>query len=348
VSRRAKILTIALGALIVLMIVAVVVPVPLAALSPGPTYDTLGEDHGKPVVTVTGLPVFPTKGHLNMTTVLVDPNVTALKTLGYWLSPTTQLVPRAVVYPPGQTDAQASQLESLMFSASAQYAQVAALRYLHLPTKVMVALVAPNAPAGGLLKPGDSLRTVNGQPIVSALQVTQLLKQTKPGDKVSVTFQRGTEPPGQGVVTVGAWPSAQPGGAPDHPQGYLGISTEDLPSIPGKIDIALADVGGPSAGLMFTLAVIDKITPDDLTGGRFIAGTGTIDPQGNVGPISGIPLKMIAARDAGATDFLTPAGDCQDTKGAVPDGLTLIKVNTLTDAVNALNDLKAGRPVPGC
>ena len=88
-SRHAKILTIALGALIVLMIVAVVVPVPLAALSPGPTYDTLGEDHGKPVVTVTGLPVFPTNGHLNMTTVLVDPNVTALKTLVYWLSPTT-------------------------------------------------------------------------------------------------------------------------------------------------------------------------------------------------------------------------------------------------------------------
>lgn len=347
-SRRSKLLTIAVSVLVVLVIVSALVKVPLVALSPGPTFNTLGDDQGKPVVAVTGRPVFPTTGHLNMTTVSVSDGLSALQALGLWVSPRYQLVPRSVVYPPGASTAQVTQLNNEMFQASEQFAQVAALRYLHQPTKVVVALVGPNAPAGGLLKVGDSLLTVLGQPVTSALQVTQLLKRTKPGDKVPVSFQRGSGPPGQGVVTVGARPPKQPGGAPDGPQGYLGVSTEDLPAGPGKIDIALADVGGPSAGLMFTLAVIDKITPGNLTGGRFIAGTGTIDPDGAVGPISGIPLKMIAAREAGATDFLAPAGDCQEAKGAVPDGLTLIKVNTLSDAVSALNSLKAGHPVPGC
>jgi PDZ domain-containing protein len=348
VSRRIKILVIALGALVVLVVVAARVPVPLVALGPGPTYNTLGQVGGQAVVTVTGRRVYPTSGHLNMTTVEVADGLNALQALAAWLSPRHQVVPRSVVYPPGQSSAQVDQVNNAMFETSEAFAEVAALRYLHQPTKVLIAAVGPKAPAGGLLKAGDSLVNVNGQPVTSALQVTQLLKQSRPGDKVPITYQRGTAPPAWGVVTVGARPPVRPGGPPDGPQGYLGIATEDAPAGPDQIKIALADVGGPSAGLMFTLAIIDKITPDDLTGGRFIAGTGTIDPQGNVGPIAGIPLKMIAARDAGATDFLVPAGDCQEAKGSAPDGLTLIKVNTLADAVNALNARKADRPVPGC
>ena len=334
--------------MIVLVSLAAAVPVPMVALSPGPTINTLGDVAGKPVVTVTGRPVYPTTGHLNMTTVALTEPITALSMLGYWLSPRYQVMPRSMVYPPGASSTQVAKLNQLMFTASEQNAQVAALRYLHQPTKIVVADLAPNAPAGGVLKVGDNLLTVDGQQVTSALQLTKLLKKTSPGDKVSIAYQRGTGPAGQGVVTVGHWPAAKPGGAPQQPQGYLGVSSADLPAGPGKIDIALADVGGPSAGLMFTLAVIDKITPDNLTGGRFIAGTGTIDPDGNVGPISGIPLKMIAAREKGATDFLVPAGDCTEAKGATPDGLTLIKVSTLSDAVNGLQAIKAGHPVPGC
>jgi PDZ domain-containing protein len=100
--------------------------------------------------------------------------------------------------------------------------------------------------------------------------------------------------------------------------------------------------------MMFALGIIDKITPADLTGGRFIAGTGTIDPKGNVGPIGGIQLKMIAAKNKGATVFLAPAGNCDDVRKATPHGLQVVKVSTLHEAVQDLLDIQQGKSVPGC
>jgi Lon-like protease len=115
------------------------------------------------------------------------------------------------------------------------------------------------------------------------------------------------------------------------------------------VKIALDDrIGGPSAGLMFALGILDKLGPTDLTGGRFIAGTGTIDVTGDVGPIGGIPLKLIAARDKGATAFLVPSGNCAEASRNPPAGLDLIKVDTLSGAVNALGALRAGKPAPHC
>ena len=107
-------------------------------------------------------------------------------------------------------------------------------------------------------------------------------------------------------------------------------------------------IGGPSAGLMFALGIIDKVGPEDLTDGRFIAGTGTIDPAGKVGAIGGIALKMIAARDKGASVFLAPADNCGDVTGNVPDGLQVVKVSTLHEAVGDLEKLEKGQSVPGC
>jgi PDZ domain-containing protein len=100
--------------------------------------------------------------------------------------------------------------------------------------------------------------------------------------------------------------------------------------------------------MMFALAIIDKLTPANLTGGKFIAGTGEIEVGGAVDPIGGIQQKMAAARAAGATVFLAPAGNCADTSGAVPAGLRVIKVSTLHGAIAALRALKAGKPVPAC
>ena len=113
---------------------------------------------------------------------------------------------------------------------------------------------------------------------------------------------------------------------------------------------SVGDIGGPSAGMMFALGIIDKLTPMNLTGGKFIAGTGEIEASGKVDPIGGIQQKMVGARDAGATVFLTPATNCSDTKGAVPAGLRLVKVSTLSQAVTYLEDLKAGnsQAVPSC
>ena len=114
------------------------------------------------------------------------------------------------------------------------------------------------------------------------------------------------------------------------------------------MNISVGDIGGPSAGMMFALGIIDKLTGLNLTGGRFIAGTGEITQSGQVEPIGGIQQKMVGARDAGATVFLTPASNCSDTTGAVPAGLRLVKVSTLSQAVTYLEDIKAGKPVPSC
>jgi PDZ domain-containing protein len=100
--------------------------------------------------------------------------------------------------------------------------------------------------------------------------------------------------------------------------------------------------------MMFALGIIDKLTAMNLTGGKFIAGTGEIEPSGTVDPIGGIQQKMVGARDAGATIFLAPASNCSDVKGAIPAGLRVVKVSTLNQAVTYLKDIKAGQPVPSC
>jgi PDZ domain-containing protein len=122
----------------------------------------------------------------------------------------------------------------------------------------------------------------------------------------------------------------------------------NAPWAPFSIDFNLANIGGPSAGLMFSLAVVDKLTTGDLNDGKFVAGTGTIDSDGKVGSIGGITHKMLAAQEAGATVFLVPADNCDEAKTAQDDGLELVKVDNLGQAVDALHAISAGREPPRC
>ncbi|MBT1097499.1 S16 family serine protease [Streptomyces sp. Tu102] len=129
---------------------------------------------------------------------------------------------------------------------------------------------------------------------------------------------------------------------------YLDLNDKDV-----KVTLKLADVGGPSAGLLFSLGIIDKLNGDgtggDLTGGRTIAGTGTIDPAGKVGAVGGVSLKTQAASRDGATVFLVPKAECGDAKAELPKGLRLVPVTTLKGAVNALTALQSGKgSVPSC
>ena len=128
----------------------------------------------------------------------------------------------------------------------------------------------------------------------------------------------------------------------------MGVQITEEYKFPFQVKISVGDIGGPSAGMMFALGIIDKLTKLDLTAGRFIAGTGEITASGQVQPIGGIQQKMIGARNAGATIFLTPASNCADTKGAVPAGMRLVKVSTLNQAVTYLEALKSGRSAPSC
>jgi PDZ domain-containing protein len=337
---RGRTFSVALLLLLAVIVLAGTVQVPLVALSPGPTFDTLGAEHGQTVVSVAGRPTYPTTGRLEMTTVGVTDNLKGFDALRAWLDPLEELVPRAAIYPPGKSAQQVEQENTAQFANSENDAEVAALTYLKQPVKVVVGPLTANAPAAGVLKEGDQLLSVKGQQVTSPVQVSQILTATRPGDRVAVRYQRGDGPVMEGAVTVGS--------RPDGPQGFLGITPEGEPLDPHQIEIKLADIGGPSAGLIFALAVVDKLTPDDLTGGKVVAGTGTIYPTGLVGPIGGITLKMRGARQAGATVFLVPAANCPEAAAHTPAGLRLVKVNALADAVDSLAALNQSRAIPGC
>jgi len=322
----------------VLGVLGTSMPVPLVALGPGPTYDTLGDVNGAPVVTVDGLSTFPTSGHLNMTTVAVSDGMTFVQMLRAWGSDGRQVVPRSQIFPPGKTDDQVREENTQQFAISESNAELAAMTQLAIPTRVVVGAVVPDSPAASALRVGDELVTVSGRTVGSPGNVVEALAGTSPGQSVSVTYRRD----GQELTADVALAAS-----PDRAQGLLGVRPTVEPRA-GDIRISLGDIGGPSAGLMFALAVVDKLSPGELTGGRFVAGTGAIDAAGDVSPIGGIPFKMRAARDAGATVFLVPDENCAEAAATAPEGLQLVRVAGLGDAVNQLEALDDGAAPASC
>jgi Lon-like protease len=317
-----------------------VVSIPYVAIGPGPTFNTLGSVDGTTVVSVRGQSTFPTKGELRMTTVSLTDSVTLFGALGLWASGRYSLAPREEYFKPGQSQQDVEKQNTQQFTDSQSAAEVAALRYLGYPMKVLVGSITKGSPVTGVLNAGDRLLAINGTKVSTSQQVQGALKNTKPGQAISVTYQRGGAAEQTGTITLGH--------SDDRTWGFMGIGPLDQPDVPFQVKISLSDVGGPSAGLIFALTIVDKLTPDNLNNGQVVAGTGEIDDQGNVKPIGGIPFKMIAAREAGAATFLVPADNCAEAKEHAPDGLRLIKVNTLVDAVSSLRALTAGKSVPGC
>lgn len=339
-NRRIFTLLAALIPILILGAVGSAVTVPFVALGPGPTFNTLGDVGGKPVVEVQGAPLDPTTGHLNMTTVSVRDGLNIFEAFGLWLSGQHGLVPRAEVYPPGVSRDEVDKSNKQDFKDSEDNAELAALHYLKMPTVVKLRSVSDDGPAKGVLHAGDELISLDGKPITTVTDLLTAASSTKPGSTVPVVIRRdGVEQTVE--VTVGARPN-------DAEKGYLGVTPTEAPTGPLQVEFNLSEVGGPSAGLMFTLALIDKLTPGELSGGKFVAGTGTIDPDGKVGPIGGIQYKMMAAKDAGAQTFLVPAANCNEAKQRTPDGLRLVKVETLTSAVDSLDSINAGKDAPTC
>ncbi|WP_187687194.1 YlbL family protein [Nocardia wallacei] len=339
-NRRILTLLAALIPVLVLGVVGSAVTVPFVALGPGPTFNTLGDVEGKQVVDVRGATVDPTAGNLNMTTVSVRDGLNIFEAFVLWADGRYGLVPRSEVYPPGVPRDQIDKSNEQDFKDSEDNAELAALHYLKYPTTVRLRTVAEDGPANGVLRKGDVLVSVGGKPVATATDVVDAVKATKPDTVVPMVIRRdGVEQTVE--VKVGARPD-------DNSKGYLGVTPEEVPQGPLDVTFNLADIGGPSAGLMFSLALIDKLSPGQLNGGKFVAGTGTIDPTGKVGPIGGIQYKMIAAREAGAETFLVPADNCNEARQRIPDGLKLVKVETLTGAVQSLGDLNSGRDTVSC
>ncbi len=342
-SRRSLTLLVAAVGTAAAIAVSVLVPVPYVILGPGPTLNTLGSVSGKPLITITGHVTYPTSGHLNMVTVSYQggpgANLNIFTALAAWLNPHEAVVPESELFPPGQTAEQSQQQDTQEMTGSQQTAIAAALTELHIPytTEVTVVHVVSGYPAYRVLKAGDVITAVDGKPVTGASSLTSLIYAHPAGSTLTLTIDRnGTTR----QVLVGARESD------GHP--VVGVEVQEQYKFPFTVTISVGDIGGPSAGTMFALGIIDKLTKLNLTGGRFIAGTGEITASGQVQAIGGIQQKMIGARDAGATWFLTPASNCSDTTGAVPAGLRLIKVSTLSQAVTYLEDIKAGKPVPSC
>jgi Lon-like protease len=340
VNRRVVTLLVALAPVVAFGVLLGLVTVPYVSLGPGPTFNTLGEVDGKEVVDIEGTKVSATTGHLNMTTVAQRENLTMGQALALWMSGREQLWPSDLVYPPDKSREEVNQDNTQQFEQSEALAEYAALGYLKYAPALTAEIINKDGPSAGKLQPGDAIEKVNGTPITGLDQFQSLMKRTQPGQNMVVDYRRKNGPAGTTTITLGK--------NPDRDWGFLGVSVREAPWAPFKITFNLANIGGPSAGLMFSLAVIDKLTNGNLADSKFIAGTGTIDADGKVGAIGGITHKMLAAHEAGATVFLVPTDNCAEARGGSDDGLELLKVETIGQAVDALHMLSAGGEPPRC
>jgi PDZ domain-containing protein len=257
-----------------------------------------------------------------------------------WLDPHRDLFPRDIIYPPEQSAAQVEEQNTAEMTGSQDSAIAAALQEAKVPLHPKVSTVSKGSPADGKLKPDDVVLKVNGQAATKVPQVGELVRKNKVGDRVAFLIRRGGK---EQTITLTA--AATPGD-PTRPMVGITIGVDS----PVKVTVNLGqDIGGPSAGTAFALAIYDKLTPGALLDGKHVAGTGTIDALGQVGAIGGIQQKIAGAKAAGATVFLVPGPNCGAAMDAGVKGIRLIKITTLHDAITALTALDKGTgDVPAC
>jgi len=332
-------LTVGIGFLLMVSLTWLVgqAPVPYVQMEPGPTFDTLGkDDDGRDVIEIDGATTSTSAGQLRFVTIGAQSKLTLLQALIGWWRDDDAVVPRELIYG-DETDQQVEQRSAEDFATSQSAAETAAQIELGYPVKITVKDVLKGAPADGKLMVGDVITAVNGTKIVSAEQLIAAVRGAPAGTSFTFDVTRSGKPVKVEVA------SKDDGGTP-----RIGVTSENVPTAPFTIDVPIENIGGPSAGLMLALGMIDKIKPEDLTGGKIIAGTGTIDALGNVGPIGGVPQKLVAAKDAGAQYFFTPEANCAEAVANAKPDLPLVVVPNLDAALTALADIREGRQPKLC
>ena len=345
-SRRALTLLLTSSIALALTAGAAVTRVPYVAFGPGPMYNTLGEVDGTPVLEIEGRPTYPAEGHLDLTTVGVHADLTLAQAVQGWLDRELAVVPREVVYPPDKSDEQVDRENTEAMTASQSSATLAAARQLGFRTaEVRVRDVPDDSPSRGLLQPGDVLTAVDGTSLRDASELRSLIADARVGEVVRIAYLRNAER-GTAEIRTASGEAAEAGG---EPRPVIGVLTEEKPvEVPFEVRITLADVGGPSAGLMFALGILEKLGKDSLTGGAYVAGTGEISVDGTVRPIGGISQKIAAAAGKGADAFLVPEANCAEALTRAPDGLVLASVASLSQALAALEALRRGAAPDTC
>ena len=322
-------------------------PAPYVIEKPGPYYDTLGsvQFEGKtvPLIEIPGEETYPTEGELTLLTVTIEGNPNQLPTwidiALSWLQPSRTVVPIDSVFPPGTTVEQTTEQSRIDMENSQREAIAAALTELDydVPGRLVIAGTQEGGPSDGVLAEGDVVVSVNGDTFEDVTGLREGIADNGTEKPAEVVVERDGEEETFSITPV---PSDEEGSAP-----ILGILVGAEYEFPIDVTIQLENVGGPSAGMMFALGIIDKLTPGALNGGEEVAGTGTITGTGNVGRIGGIRQKMFAAQESGAEWFLAPEANCADVVGNVPPGLTVFPVATLDEALDALDAIRTGEGI---
>jgi PDZ domain-containing protein len=320
--KRSRLRWIPLIVAAVLLLAAVSIPLPYYSVGPGPAREVV------PLIAVEGHPTYDA-GRLVMTTVSFQ-KVTGATAMLAWLDPYEAVVGQDVLYPPGQTVAEEKERSlSQMDTSKIAATSVVLDRLTNYPTDhgrgVLIETVYQGCPAEGELFAGDLVESIGGTAIDDVADASRAIDAVAPGDPLMFHVSAGGEEHDV-AVTRGSCPGAE--------RPVVGISMVN--SFPFRVEI-----GGPSAGMMYALGLYDLLTPGDLTHGRLIAGTGTIEVDGSVGPIGGITDKIVAARGAGAQVFLVPKDDLAEARTVDPGAMKLISVSSFDDALRAL-----GAPEP--
>jgi PDZ domain-containing protein len=304
------------------MFVLYVIRLPYFVLAPGPAQDVL------PLIHIQQHQTFPPGGHLLLTAVnLYQPN--AYEALWAWLDKTQSVVPEKDILGPGETQQQEfKRALSQMDTSKIDAAVVALSKFADYPAQhgkgVLVESVFAGTPADGKLFAGDLITSIDGTPIQDPDQLGKVIRAAGVGHPLAFEVEAAGE---KHTISI----------APAMLQGlnYPAIGIGSVANFPFPLNIDSGQIGGPSAGLMWTLGLTDVLTPGDLTGGKIIAGTGTIQLDGTVGPIGGIAEKVVAAERAGATVFFAPVQDAPGAQ-AVAGHIVVVPVKTYLEALTWL------------
>ncbi|MCQ1955112.1 PDZ domain-containing protein [Arthrobacter sp. zg-Y826] len=331
---------IASGALAgVLGAAGLLLPAQYVVESPGPTFNTLGSAGDAKIIEIEGRQSYPTEGELDLTTVYVSggpsTNISIFQAVGGWANNDDVVYPTEFLYAPGTTSDEVDEENAAAMTSSQESAVAAALTQLDIgfTQELTVAAVVEGSPAEGVLQTGDTVVAV-GDTRIDGIESLRAVLNDGGGSPAEITVRRDGQ-----EITESVTPRQSDSGTYQ-----LGIELATSFEFPFEVSIGetLERVGGPSAGMMFALGIVDRLTPEPLTGGKHFAGTGTIDAAGNVGPIGGIRQKLIGASDAGAEYFLAPADNCGEVVGHIPEGLEVVRVSTLDEAIQAVEKLAAG------